>query len=140
MSGLQSGKPARDIGYNGVVQTIVERITFAKENTIVDFLKKLPPNAHVLPGSGVHIINAFNDSGTDTLDIGFRDGSTTDDPDGFATLLLVSAIGFIALDELAAVTNIMQTKECFLTWRYNGANNDATDGVADIVINYVAAP
>jgi hypothetical protein len=137
---LNNTTPAHDTLYMGHGQIIRERITFARENTIVDFVKgKLPANAIILPGSGVHIITAFNDSGTDTLDVGFRGGSSTDDPDAWATLLLLSAIGFIPFDELGAVTNIMQTTECIPTWRYNGENNNATAGVADIVLQYALA-
>lgn len=137
MAGLQTGITARDMGYQGVVHTLVERITYLKENTIVDFVSgKLPAKASVI-GGGVHVVTAFADSGTDTLDVGFRDGSTTDDPDAYATLILLSAVGFIAFDELAAVTNIRQTKDCFVTWRYNGANNDAAAGEAYIVVQYV---
>lgn len=114
-----------------------ERITYAQENTVVDFTTgKLPANANVI-GGGVHVVTAFNDSGTDTLDVGFRDGSSTDDPDGYATLLDLSAVGYIALDELAATTNIMQTKDAIPTWRYNGQNNDATAGLAYLIIQYV---
>lgn len=128
---------ARDMSYQGIVHTIVEKITYAKRGTIVDILGgKLPANASVISG-GVHVKTAFNGSGTDTLDVGFRDGSSTDDPDGYATLLLVSAVGFIALDELAAVTNIRQTKDAILTWRYNDQNSDSTAGEAWLIINYV---
>ncbi len=128
---------ARDMSYQGIVHTIVEKITYAKENTVVDVLGgKLPAGASVI-GGGVHIVTAFNDSGTDTLDVGFRDGSSTDDPDAYATLLLVSAVGFIPLDELGAITNIRQTKDAILTWRYNGENNNATAGVAYLIVNYV---
>lgn len=135
---LNNQVPAHDTLYQGLVHTIVERITAAKENLIVDFVNgKLPAKAHVI-GGGVHVVTAFADTGTDTLDVGFRDGSTTDDPDAYATLLLVSALGFIAFDELAAVTNIMQTKDAIPTWRYNGANNDAAGvGEAYIILNYV---
>ena len=70
--------------------------------------------------------------------MGFRDGSSTDDPDGYATLLTISAVGYIPLDELAATTNIMQTKDAIVTWRYNGQNNDAASvGEAYLVIEYV---
>ncbi|MEN6548639.1 MAG: hypothetical protein ABFE07_21540, partial [Armatimonadia bacterium] len=85
----------------------------------------------------VHVVTAFADTGTDTLDVGFRDGSSTDDPDAYATLLTVSAVGYIALDELAATTNIRQTKDAIVTWRYNGQNNDAAAGEAYLIINYV---
>lgn len=135
--GLNREQTARDTGYQGLVHTIVEPITYAQENTVVDVeTAKLPAGASVISG-GVHVVTAFNDSGTDTLDVGFRDGSSTDDPNGLATLLNVGAVGFIALDELAATTNIRQTKDTILTWQYNGQNNDATAGEAYLIINYV---
>lgn len=103
-------------------------------NTIVD-LFALPAYASVW-GGGVHIMTAFNDSGTDTIDIGFRGGSATDDPDAYATLLTASAVGCIALDELAATTNIINTKPVIVTARYNAQNSNATAGVAMITIAY----
>lgn len=131
---------ARDMGYQGIVYTLAERLVHSRRGTINDFTSgKLPARASVI-GGGVHIVTAFNDSGTDTLDVGFRDGSSTDDPDGYGTLMLVSALGFIALDELAAVTNIRQTKDAILTWRYNGANSDSTAGEAYLYVNYVISP
>ncbi|MCE5181666.1 MAG: hypothetical protein LLG15_07690 [Betaproteobacteria bacterium] len=137
MTGLNSTPTARDMGYQGVVHTLVQRITYAQENTIVDVTAgKLPAGASVI-GGGVHVVTAFADTGTDTLDVGFRDGSSTDDPDAYATLLTVSAVGYIALDELAATTNIRQTKDAIVTWRYNGQNNDAAAGEAYLIINYV---
>lgn len=103
-------------------------------NTIVD-LFALPAYASVW-GGGCHILTAFNDSGTDTIDIGFRGGSATDDPDAYATLLTASAVGCIALDELAATTNIINTKPIIVTARYNAQNSNATAGVAMITIAY----
>lgn len=137
MTGLNKTPTGRDMGYQGVVHTIVERITYAQENTVVDVKSaKLPAGASVI-GGGVQVVTAFADSGTDTLDVGFRDGSSTDDPDAYGTLLTISAVGFIALDELAAITNIRQTKDAIVTWRYNGQNNDAAAGEAYLIINYV---
>lgn len=137
MTGLQTGRPAQDFGYQAV-QSIVERFTYLTAPTTIvkDALKKLPAYAHVISG-GVHVITAFNDSGTDTLDVGFRGGSSTDDDNAFATLLDLSAVGFIALDELATTTNIMQTKDTILNYRYNGQNSNASAGEAYLVVNYV---
>lgn len=119
------------------VHYLREKITYLDENVVKDFISgKLPANASVI-GGGVHVVTAFNDSGTDTLDVGFRDGSSTDDDNAYATLLDLSAVGYIALDELAATTNIMQTKDTIMTWRYNGQNNNATAGLAYLIILYV---
>lgn len=131
---------ARDMMYQGIVHTIVSPITYAIENTVVDVkTAKLPANAMVVSG-GIYITTAFADSGTDTIDVGFRDGSSTDDPDGYATLLTASAVGYIVLDELAATTNIRQTKDTIITWRYNGQNNDAAAGAGYLIVNYVLTP
>jgi hypothetical protein len=140
MTGLQTGKPASDIGYLGVEQTIAQRITVANSLTTIvnDMAKKLPAYAHVT-GGGVHVVTAFNDSGTDTLDVGFRGGSSTDDDNAYATLLDLSAVGYIVLDELATTTNIMQTKDTILTFRYNGQNSNASAGDAYLIIKYVVA-
>ena len=107
-----------------------KKITYAIENTVID-IARFPAYSFVLTG-GVHILTAFNDSGTDTLDVGFRDGSATDDPNGIATALAIDAVGYIVFDELAATTNIIQTKPWILTCTYNGQNNNATAGVAYI--------
>lgn len=118
------------------VHTLRKRITYAIENTEI-VIGYLPAKASVMPGSGVHIITAFDDSGTDTLDVGFKDGSATDDPNGYATLLDLSAVGYIVLDELAATTNIQSTSPSVVTCIYNGQNNNAAAGVADVIINFV---
>jgi hypothetical protein len=135
--GINRTIPTVDMLYQEVVHTLVQKITFAQENTIVDVANgKLPAGASVI-GGGIHVVTAFNDSGTDTIDVGFRDGSATDDPDAYATLLAATAVGYIVLDELAATTNIRQTKDTIVTWRYNGENNNATAGEAYLIIMYV---
>lgn len=141
MTGLQTGKPARDLGYNGMKHVIAQDFTYLTALTTIvnDMLAKLPANASVV-GGGVHVTTAFNDSGTDTMDIGFRLGSSTDDDNAYATLLDLSAVGYIVLDELAATTNIKQTKETVVTFRYNGQNSNASAGAARLIIEYVVAP
>lgn len=137
MTGLNRSGTARDMGYQGIIHTIVEKITYANQGVVVDVTgDKIPAKASVISG-GVHVVTAFNDSGTDTLDVGFRDGSSTDDDNAYATLLDLSAVGYIALDELAATTNIRQTKDTIPTWRYNGQNANASAGEAYLIINYV---
>ncbi len=137
MSGLNKQSTARDMGYKGIVHTIVEPITYLKENLVVDVLaSKLPAGASVI-GGGIHITTAFADSGTDTIDVGFRGGSSTDDPDAYATLLLATGVGYIPFDELGATSNIRQTKDAILTWRYNGENNNAAAGAGYVIFLYV---
>lgn len=109
-----------------------KRITYL--NTSAVTIGKLPAGASVV-GGGIHVVTAFNDSGTDLVDIGFV-GSTTD-ADGYGSALVVSAVGYIVLDELAATTNIQQTVESTVTAVYTGQNSNPTAGVADVIIFYV---
>lgn len=110
-----------------------KRITFADFGTVVT-VGKIPAGASVI-GGGVHVITAFNSSGTDLLDVGFI-GSTTDD-DAYATDLSLAAVGFIALDELGATTNIQQSIDTTVTATPAQSVADATTGVADIIILFV---
>jgi len=96
----------------------------------------LPPGAIVV-GGGVAVSTAFAAGGANTIDVGFAsagDGRTAD-PDALATLLAVNALGFKALDELAAVTNIPFPKGAEITARYNGTT--PTDGAGTVVIEFV---
>lgn len=133
-SSLMSGVPAREIGY-GVVQVLRKRITYLDNGATIT-VGKLPPGSSVI-GGGVHVVTAFNDSGTDTLIVGFI-GSTTDD-NAYATLLDLSAVGYIVLDELAATTNIQGTIEHTITCVYAGQNSNATAGAADVIVQFVSA-
>lgn len=131
---LNNSVSAREIGY-GVVQSIRKKITYLDFGTTVT-VGKIPPYSSVLPGSGVHIVTAFNSSGTDLLDVGFI-GATTD-ADGYATLLTLAAVGYIVLDELAATTNILGSVEHTVTCAPAQSVADATAGEAWVVINYVS--
>lgn len=127
-----SGPSARNDGSQGV-QTLRKTVSYVTNGTTIT-VGKLPPNACVV-GGGAFVTTAFNDSGTDTLIVGFI-GSTTDD-NAYATLLDLSAVGYIVLDELAAATNIMQTVDTTVTCVYAGQNSNATAGSCEVIINYV---
>ncbi len=128
-----SGPSARNSG-DQHTHFLRKRITYLNTSTNALTVGKLPAGASVV-GGGIHVVTAFNDSGTDTIDVGFI-GSTTD-ADGYATLLTASAVGYIALDELAATTNIQGTVEHTVTAQYNGQNSNSTAGVADVIVLYV---
>jgi hypothetical protein len=68
----------------------------------------LPAGASVI-GGGVHIVTAFNSSGTDLVDIGYVGATTV--AAAYASALTLAAVGFIVLDELATTTNIQGTVE-----------------------------
>lgn len=122
----------------GRLGCIRQRITYAVENTVID-LGAMPAYATIMFG-GVHIKTAFDDSGTDTLDVGFRGGSATDDPDAYATALVIDAVGFIPLDVLHTTANIINTSPVIVTCRYNGENNNATAGVAYVSVVFSVGP
>lgn len=126
------GSTARNDGLQHV-QVLRKRISYTSNGATVT-VGTLPAGASVV-GGGVHVLTAFNDSGTDTLIVGFI-GSTTDD-NAYATLLDLSAVGYIALDELAATTNIQQSVDATVTCVYAGQNSNATAGSADVIILYV---
>ncbi len=110
-----------------------KRVVYSSNGTTIT-VGKLPAGASVV-GGGAHIVTAFNDSGTDVLDVGFI-GSTTDD-NAYATLLDLSAVGWIVLDELATTTNIQQAVDTTVTCKYTGQNSNATAGIADVIIWYI---
>jgi hypothetical protein len=116
-----------------VVHVLRKRITYLDYGSVVT-VGWMPAGATVI-GGGVHVITAFNSSGTDLLDVGFI-GGTTDD-DAYATDLTLAAVGFIALDELAATTNIRQTVDTRVTCTPAQGAADATAGVADVIVTYV---
>lgn len=115
------------------VHYLRKQITYADYGTTVN-IGVIPANSVVI-GGGVMITTAFNSSGTDLLDVGFVGGTT--DADGYATDLTLAAVGFIALDELAATTNIMQTVDTTVTCAPAQSVADATAGVAEVIILYI---
>jgi hypothetical protein len=127
-----SGPSAR-VNQSQTVHFLRKRINYVSNGTTIT-VGKIPAGASVI-GGGVHVVTAFNDSGTDTLIVGFI-GSTTDD-NAYATLLDLSAVGYIVLDELATTTNIQQTVDATVTCVYAGQNSNATAGVADVIIQYI---
>ncbi len=111
------------------VHYLRRRITFSTATVETD-LGVIPANATVI-GGGIHVVTA--DAGI-TLDVGFKGGSSTDDPNGYATALTVAAVGFIPLDELGATTNIMQTVDTRVTYT---VSTGADTFVGILVVSYV---
>lgn len=123
-----AGTVARQF-YTQQVHYLRKRITFATAAVKTD-LGMIPAGATVI-GGGVHVVTA--DAGI-TLDVGFKDGSSTDDPNGYATALTVAAVGFIPLDELGATTNIQQTVDTMVTYT---VLTGADTFVGELVVTYV---
>lgn len=129
-----SGPSARNNGLQAA-QVLRKRIVFSTNGTTLT-VGKIPAGASVT-GGGVHVITAFNDSGTDTLNVGYI-GSTTVAA-AYASSLDLSAVGFIVLDELASTTNIQGTVDHTVTCIYAGQNSNMTAGVADLIVFYVCS-
>jgi hypothetical protein len=115
------------------VHYLRKRISYTDEGDVVT-VGYLPAGASVI-GGGVHIVTAFDD--TSTIDVGFKDGNSTDDPNAYATALTATAIGFIPLDELGATTNIQQTEDFTVTATLNDGSGAVSAGVADVIVTYV---
>lgn len=111
------------------VHYLRKRITFANTNTTVD-VGQIPAGASVI-GGGVHVVTA---DAAITLDVGFRAGNSTDDPNAYATALTVAGIGFIPLDELGATTNIQQTEDAIVTATLLTGSDTF---VGDVIVTYV---
>lgn len=111
------------------VHYLRRRITFSTATVETD-LGVIPANATVI-GGGIHVVTA--DAGI-TLDVGFKGGSSTDDPNAYATALTVAGVGFIPLDELGATTNIMQTVDTRVTYT---VSTGADTFVGILVVSYV---
>lgn len=119
---------ARQYHYQGV-HFLRKTLSYTTENTQVE-VGTLPAGAQILkPMSGVSITTIFNDSGTDTIDIG-----TSTTADLYATALAATALDFVPLDE--AVSNLVSSDTTIYA-RYNGQNNDASAGAAEVIIAYI---
>jgi hypothetical protein len=129
---LNTDIPVRDANENQV-HYLRKRITFADVATTVT-VGKIPAGASVT-GGGIHIITAFNATTTNTANVGFI-GATTN-ASGYATALVTSAVGVIALDELAATSNIQGTVAHTVTVAPAETGAASTAGVADVIIQYV---
>ena len=97
----------------------------------------LPPNSVVI-GSGVGIRAAWNGTGDEALDLGFRNSvqGLTADPNAFTetALDLDAAVGHIAGDVVSAA-NIMFSAPAEVTATI--VNTDATAGEAIAYVTYV---
>lgn len=125
---MAAGSIARVLPYQ-VVHYVKAEITYSDDGSAVS-LGTIPAESVILPSiSGVNVSTAFNDSGTDLIDIG-----TSADADLYATDLDGSSAGFIALDESVSLYVSSDTE---LTVTYAGQNSDASAGAAQVIVAYV---
>lgn len=98
------------------------------EDTAARALFTLPPGATPL-FAVVQVLAAFDDTGTDLVDLGIPG-----DDDYFANDVDVSAVG----GSLVVVPNATVTGQTALTAKYTGANGDAAAGRATVTLVYAS--
>lgn len=123
------GTTAREYALE-MVHFIRKKITFSNYGSVITV--GTVPGGSVINGGGVQIQTAFNSSGTDLLDVG-----TLADDDGLATDLTLAAVGFLALDELAATTNLYLTADTVITCTPAQSVADATAGIAHVIVTFI---
>ena len=120
---------ARDMGYC-VVEALRKKITVTDGANVV-VVGTVPAGALII-GGGVFVTTAF-DGTTPVIKVGNLDSTPNDD--AYGTALVISALGYIALDELAAVTNTKTTVERTITATMT--LTAATAGEAEVIVLFV---
>ena len=93
----------------------------------------IPANSQIVR-IDVNVETAFNDSGTDILEVG-----SSADTDLYVNDVSIAAVGKIALGTAALCANWKDigTSDIRIGYIYNGANNDASAGAATVTISYL---
>ena len=120
-----------------VVHVLRATIDIGDDDNVVS-LGWIPEGANVIRG-GVHVQTAFDSATTDVLDLGFRNaaGGETDDPNAYATVIDMTAVGVIATDAMTAVAAIDLTLGAELTASYTATGTVATVGNAIAWLEYI---
>ena len=106
---------------------------YSVEGTATDTTVVIPANSQIVR-IDVNVETAFNDSGTDILEVG-----SSADTDLYVNDVSIAAIGKIALGTAALCANWKDigTSDIRVGYIYNGANNDASAGAATVTISYL---
>ena len=106
---------------------------YTVEATATDTSVVIPANSQIVR-IDVNVETAFNDSGTDILEVG-----SSADTDLYVNDVSIAAVGKIALGTAALCANWKDigTSDIRIGYIYNGANNDASAGAATVTINYL---
>ena len=107
--------------------------TFATEGAATDTNVVIPANSQIV-SVDVNVETAFNDTGSDILEIG-----SSADTDLYVNDVSIAAIGKIAMGTAALCANWKDigTSDVRVGYIYNGANNDADAGAATVTISYL---
>ena len=106
---------------------------YGTEGSATDTTVVIPANSQIV-SIEVNVETAFNDSGSDLLEVG-----SSADTDLYVNDVSIAAIGKIALGTAALCANWKDigTTDIVVGYIYNGANNDADAGAATVTINYL---
>ena len=106
---------------------------YTVEATATDTNDVIPANSQIVR-IDVNVETAFNDSGTDILEVG-----SSADTDLYVNDVSIAAVGKIALGTAALCANWKDigTSDIRIGYIYNGANNDASAGAATVTISYL---
>jgi len=106
---------------------------YSVEGTATDTTVVIPANSQIVR-IDVNVETAFNDSGSDILEVG-----SSADTDLYVNDVSIAAIGKIALGTAALCANWKDigTSDIKIGYIYNGANNDASAGAATVTISYL---
>ena len=106
---------------------------YTVEGTATDTTVVIPANSQIV-SIEVNVEIAFNDSGSDLLEVG-----SSADTDLYVNDTVISAIGSIAMGTAALCANWKDigTTDIVVGYIYNGANNDATAGAATATVSYL---
>jgi len=106
---------------------------YSTEGSATDTTVVIPANSQIV-SVDVNVETAFNDSGSDLLEVG-----SSADTDLYVNDVSIAAIGKIALGTAALCANWKDigTTDIVVGYIYNGANNDASAGAATVTINYL---
>ncbi len=106
-------------------------ISFADGATKNYVIGTIPAGAVVLRGNVV-VTTVFNWGTNNLIDIG-----TANDPDGFATIMLLTTKGNIVFDEMATTDDQYVTTDTILYGQMQCTGTAATTGAGYIVVEYV---
>ena len=130
-TGTTVGTNVKNVGQVLMSQSF--SFAYGTEGAATDTNVVIPANSQIV-SVDVNVETAFNDSGTDLLEIG-----SSADTDLYVNDVAISAVGKIALGTAALCANWKDigTSDVRVGYIYNGANNDATAGAATATISYL---
>ena len=130
-TGTTAGTDMKNTGQVLMSQTF--SFDYTVEATATDTTVVIPANSQIV-SIEVNVETAFNDSGSDLLEVG-----SSADTDLYVNDVSIAAIGKIALGTAALCANWKDigTTDIVVGYIYNGANNDASAGAATVTINYL---